>query len=1454
MAGFEEVARISAVIEANTAPFEQALQRGEQRGQVFASKTEAVMERAERSVEDFSRSTSAAMGRAGAAQQQAAARTKAAAQQSAQATSAAASRTHADALRMGAAFDGAGRKAANFGRIIGASLGFAGAYGFASAVGGIIRTGMTFDAQMSRVRAVTGSTQAEFDALRGSAIQLGAASVFSATEAAQGMEILGAAGLTTSQVIAAMPGLLDGAAASGEDFASTASILTASLGAFNLSASASTHIMDVLAAAAMASDASIGDIGESLKYAAPVARSFGMSIEQTAAVLTLFAKAGIKGSQGGTSLRASLLQLSDGRGASAKALKAIGIEIEGAGGKLKPFSVIVGELGQKFDAMSQKQRLAAASAIFGQEAAAGMLKVIDDGQRPLEQLTRGFERADGAANRMATTMTDNLAGDVEQLKGAMESAAVAVSDAFRPQLRRRVQAFQVYVNSDDFERDAKAVVGAVVNIGDAMADTAAFVYRHRDAILALSAAYVGLRMASAGAMLLGGVGGARRGVGIAGAAVEAGGAAAAAAPRLLTLSRVAGVAARSLTAIGLGSIAVQALWSLATSGEQAASSADGAAQRIEQLRAQIEQMPVRKVTEVVVQTKHVGDGKRAKRRSGPSDTTSGIGSPVDITPDNADVFRGVQREHEQAIERVTEAIDRQREARERASNAEAKVVRVRAQREQEYQQLVEGGLSKLDAAAHPSIVGLDSQLRSAQSAAADAGAEFERTGRSLASARSDAAAAGGAMEAAYRKLAGVGRGSKPSAVVDLVRQMSDARRVATFSTASVNGAMRRMGYVSVGGQWYESFQQYNRLVRRAAGASPREINKYLRQIGETDTSGQARKKFLADVAAMRAAAQRRIVIRTYLEEHRSEVNAPRRSGTYMPIARAGGGMVTGDGTATSDSIPALLSNGEYVVRAAMVDKYGESFLDALNRGSVPRYAGGGRVQASAALARATRQAAIDDDPILTLRQAEQQYSAALAAVRRIERGGVSRSERDKLAEAKERLDDRAAALVQARRGARDARMQAFDRIDAVRDLQLARAEGTASGDDDRAVRLQALQDERRRQAQLQAALSRGGLSASDRIDKLRQLATSVRATNQLREALEKSGAPSDEQAGIDAGFGGGSGGGGGIGGSDLTIQRTGGGASGVGYVPDPSRHPVFFDAVQLNTLTFDASQGVGVKIMQINGWDEGEDQRVASEDRAGQDGEHAREMLLGGSTIKIVGIISGSSMSDLWARRKALKRSLQPSRDERVLKMPDPTYTGAIATTYAAEMAGYQRKSCRVVEGVTWGERHGRFGHWFEVTLRASDPRRYSDVTSRLTTGAIATGGGIASPISSPLASSSSGAGGVVAFTNPGDYDTPMILRVRANGSQVVNPIIEGGDWQIVFDGLTLGAIDFLEIDPVNRTALLNGDESANRFQYVDYAKTTWGLLSEDANTVRLRGSSISDPSYLEIEYRPASL
>jgi TP901 family phage tail tape measure protein len=315
-----------------------------------------------------------------------------------------------------------------------------------SALGFAVKKSMDFEAQLDRVGATAGATPTEIKKLEQAALDLGASTSKSATEVAQGMEIMGAMGYNTNQILAAMPGIIAAAEASGEDMAMVAETVSSALNAFGLEASEASRVADVLAQAANDSAAGILDMQYTFKYAAPIAKSLGISLEELAAATEIMANNGIRGEQAGTTLRGALIRLSDPPKEAAEALAELGIKITDSQGKMLPFGDIIAQLSEKTKNMSNAQKLAALSTIFGTEAASGMLTVIEAGPQKLDALTKSLQNSGGASQEAAKKMKDNLKGALEELGGAFETAQITIGNALAPAIQTVAEALQGLIN------------------------------------------------------------------------------------------------------------------------------------------------------------------------------------------------------------------------------------------------------------------------------------------------------------------------------------------------------------------------------------------------------------------------------------------------------------------------------------------------------------------------------------------------------------------------------------------------------------------------------------------------------------------------------------------------------------------------------------------------------------------------------------------------------------------------------------------------------------------------------------------------------------------------------------------------------------------------------------------------------------------------------------------------
>ena len=290
----------------------------------------------------------------------------------------------------------------------------------------------TFDTQMSRVKAISGATGESFKQLESQAIDLGAKTAFSAIESASGMENLASAGFNAQEIMAAMPGLLDLAAVSGGDVALASENAATALRGFGMDAGQAGHVADVFARAAADTNAEVADMGEAMKYVAPVAKSMGLSIEEVAASIGIMSDAGVKGSQAGTTLRGALSRLAKPTDPMISKMDELGLSFYDANGQMKPLTEQVGMLQNAFKGLTPEQQQNALVTLYGQESLAGMMELVAKGPEALGKLTKSLKDSDGAAADMAATMQDNLKSKVEQLGGAIESTLILLNRKVGP--------------------------------------------------------------------------------------------------------------------------------------------------------------------------------------------------------------------------------------------------------------------------------------------------------------------------------------------------------------------------------------------------------------------------------------------------------------------------------------------------------------------------------------------------------------------------------------------------------------------------------------------------------------------------------------------------------------------------------------------------------------------------------------------------------------------------------------------------------------------------------------------------------------------------------------------------------------------------------------------------------------------------------------------------------------
>ena len=298
-----------------------------------------------------------------------------------------------------------------------------------------VKTTADFDAGMSKVAAISGATGEELDALRKKAREMGSKTKFSASEAAAAMEYMAMAGWKTEDMLGGIEGVMNLAAASGESLSTTSDIVTDALTAFGLTAKDSGHFADVLAAASSNANTNVSMMGETFKYAAPIAGALGFSVEDTAEAIGLMANAGIKSSQAGTSLRTIMNSLAGEVKFCGKELGEVTIETTNADGSMRDLSDILADCRVAFSKLSESEQASAAGALVGKNAMSGFLALMNAGEADVKKLSNAISTCDGTSEEMSATMQDNLGGQLTILKSQLEELAISFGEMLMPVIR-----------------------------------------------------------------------------------------------------------------------------------------------------------------------------------------------------------------------------------------------------------------------------------------------------------------------------------------------------------------------------------------------------------------------------------------------------------------------------------------------------------------------------------------------------------------------------------------------------------------------------------------------------------------------------------------------------------------------------------------------------------------------------------------------------------------------------------------------------------------------------------------------------------------------------------------------------------------------------------------------------------------------------------------------------------
>ena len=309
---------------------------------------------------------------------------------------------------------------------------------------GPVKKAAEFQEQMSGVKAISGATTEEIAQLSNKAKEMGASTKFTATEAGQAMEYMAMAGWKTEDMLGGIEGIMNLAAASGEDLASVSDIVTDALTAFGLSASDAGHFSDVLAQASSNANTNVGMMGSTFQKVAPVAGALGYSVEDMSLGIGLMANASIKAEVAGTSLKTALANMAKPTDAQAAAMEKYGISLTNADGSMKSFGDVVKNLRSSLGGLSEAEQVAAATTIFGKESFAGMLAIVNASEADFNKLTDAVYNCDGAAKQMAETKLDNLNGSITLAQSAFDALQVELGELLLPTLAEQV--LQVIIN------------------------------------------------------------------------------------------------------------------------------------------------------------------------------------------------------------------------------------------------------------------------------------------------------------------------------------------------------------------------------------------------------------------------------------------------------------------------------------------------------------------------------------------------------------------------------------------------------------------------------------------------------------------------------------------------------------------------------------------------------------------------------------------------------------------------------------------------------------------------------------------------------------------------------------------------------------------------------------------------------------------------------------------------
>lgn len=319
-----------------------------------------------------------------------------------------------------------------------------------------IKASIDFESAMDKVASLSGAQGEQFDSLRDKAIEMGAKTMYSATESAEALQYMALAGWNTKEMLVGLEPVLKLAGAAGMDLGTASNIVTNGLTAMGLSANDAAHFADVMAVTMSKSSTDVNQLGEAFKYVAPLAGSMGYSIEDLSLALGIMANAGIQASQGGTSLRRILLNLSDPTDDVAIAMEELGISMFNPDGSAKSLYDLMVELRGAMKGLTDEEKAQYAATIAGSTGLSGLLAIVDASDEKFNGLANAINTSDNAALNMYDTMTKNLKGSLDELMSALEALGISLGEILTPIITNVVRTLQGWVEKlDDLDETQK---------------------------------------------------------------------------------------------------------------------------------------------------------------------------------------------------------------------------------------------------------------------------------------------------------------------------------------------------------------------------------------------------------------------------------------------------------------------------------------------------------------------------------------------------------------------------------------------------------------------------------------------------------------------------------------------------------------------------------------------------------------------------------------------------------------------------------------------------------------------------------------------------------------------------------------------------------------------------------------------------------------------------------------